>query len=82
MDHDEGETVDDYTRAIASILKTRQQETGPSYTQLAATTGLGRATIERALNGKREIKSSYLRLLCEALELDITAVLTEADKRA
>ncbi len=72
--------MDAYTLAIAAILKREQQRAGqPSYTQLAAITGLSRPTVERILNGRRDITLRYLRSLCEALGLDPAQVVDEAE---
>ena len=72
--------VDDYTLAIAAILKREQQKPGqPSYSQLAALTNMSRPTVERMLNGRRDINLRYLRELCAALGLDITQVVEEAE---
>lgn len=72
--------VDTYTLAIAAILKREQQRPGqPSYTQLAAITGMSRPTVERILNGRRDITIRYLRSLCEALGLDPAQVVEQAE---
>jgi transcriptional regulator with XRE-family HTH domain len=72
--------VDGYTLAIAAILKREQQKAGqPSYTQIAAQTSMSRPTVERVLNGRRDISLRYLRELCEALGLDPAHVLEEAE---
>ncbi|WP_308491069.1 helix-turn-helix domain-containing protein [Microbacterium terrisoli] len=72
--------VDDYTRAIAAILKDAQTRHGqPTYDELAEMTGLGRATVSRILTGKRDITMRYLRLMCLALGLDPAQVLTDAE---
>lgn len=72
--------VDDYTRAIAAILKDAQTRPGqPTYDELAEMTGLSRPTVSRTLTGKRNITMRYLRLLCIALGLDPAQVLTDAE---
>ena len=72
--------VDDFTLAIAKILKAAQQQPGqPSYTQIAEMTSLSRPTVERMLNGRRDINLRYLRELCVALGLDIADVIEEAE---
>lgn len=72
--------MDDYTLAIAKILKKRQQEAGqPSYTQIAERTSLSRPTVERMLNGRRDINLRYLRELCIVLGLDIADVVDQAE---
>lgn len=72
--------MDDYTLAIAKILKREQQKPGqPSYTQLAKLTSMSRPTVERILNGRRDITLRYLRELCEALGLDPAQVVEEAE---
>ncbi|MDF2578474.1 MAG: Cro/C1-type DNA-binding domain [Microbacterium sp.] len=72
--------MDDYTLAIARILKREQQRPGqPSYTKLAEITGLSRPTVERLLNGRRDITLRYLRALCEALGVDPAQVVDEAE---
>lgn len=74
------QAVDDYTLAIAKILKKRQQEAGqPSYTQIAERTSLSRPTVERMLNGRRDINLRYLRELCIVLGLDIADVVDQAE---
>lgn len=73
--------MDDYTRAVAAILKARQQEPGrPSYTEIAATTSMSRPTVERILNGRRDITTRYLREICAVLELDPADVLNAANE--
>jgi transcriptional regulator with XRE-family HTH domain len=73
--------MDDYTLAVAAILKKAQQQDGqPSYTQIAERTSLSRPTVERMLNGRRDINLRYLRELCEVLGLDIAEVVDEAEE--
>lgn len=72
--------VDDFTLAIAKILKDRQQQDGqPSYTQIAERTSLSRPTVERMLNGRRDISLRYLKELCDVLGLDIADVVDDAE---
>lgn len=72
--------MDEFTRAIASVLKARQEQPGqPSYTEIAGMTTLSRPTVERILNGKRPITTLYLRELCRVLQLDIATVIAEAE---
>lgn len=72
--------MDDYTLAVAAILKKAQQQPGqPSYTQIAERTSLSRPTVERMLNGRRDISLRYLRELCTALGLEIGDVVDEAE---
>lgn len=71
--------MDDYTLAVAAILKREQQRPGqPSYTQIAEQTSLSRPTVERMLNGRRDINLRYLRELCAVLGLDPGDVVDEA----
>lgn len=73
--------MDDYTLAVAAILKKAQQKKGqPSYTQIAERTSLSRPTVERMLNGRRDISLRYLRELCEVLGLDPAQVVDDAEK--
>lgn len=72
--------MDDYTLAIAAILKREQQKPDqPSYTQLAEITGMSRPTVDRMLNGQRDMTLRYLRALCSALGLDPAQVVDEAE---
>jgi cyanate lyase len=70
--------VDDYTRAVARILTDAKKRKGVSFDTLAADTGLGRATVVRLLAGERHINLMYLRLLCDALDIEARTVLDEA----
>lgn len=71
--------MDEYTRAVAAVLKREQQKPGkPSYTEIAESTTLSRPTVERILNGRRDITTRYLRELCAVLGLEPSDVLDEA----
>lgn len=72
--------VDDYTRSVARVLTEAKKTKGLSFDALASETGLGRATVVRLLAGERHINLMYLRLLCEALDLDARTVLDDALK--
>lgn len=72
--------MDEYTQAIAEILKREQQREGqPSYTKIAELTSLSRPTVERMLNGRRDINLRYLREICIVLGLDVSDVVDEAE---
>lgn len=71
--------MDAFTLEVARILKSAQENGGPSYTELAERTSMSRPTIERMLNGKREIKLVYLRELCRELGLNMADVLDDAE---
>lgn len=71
--------MDDLSIAVARILKDVQSESGPSYTKLAAASGLSRPTIERILNARRPANLNQLRRLCLALDLEITQVIDDAE---
>lgn len=76
-----GHDMDDFTKAIAAILKAKQQEDGqPSYTQIAARTTMSRPTVERILNGRRDITARYLREMCGVLGLDPAQVVDDAEQ--
>ena len=72
--------MDDYTLAIAAILKAAQHQEGqPTYTQIAERTSMSRPTVARILNGHRDITTRYLREMCAVLGLDPVQVLEEAE---
>ena len=79
MDNNGGR-VDDYTKKVAAILRREYERQGLSYAALADMTGLGRATVERIINGKRPVTTFYLNLLCPIFGTTPGAVMNEADK--
>lgn len=80
MAHDEGNAVDEFTARLSAIVKRVQQEPGkPSYSQLAKSTGLGRATVDRILNARRGYKMGDLRKICQALGINLADVVQEAE---
>ena len=75
--------MDDFTSAVAAILKEAQQKPGqPSYRKLAEVTSLSLPTVQRLLNGKRDLNVRYLRAFCIALGLNAGDVVAEANKTA
>lgn len=80
MDNESGKGVDGYTLKVAAILRRAYKEKGLSYTTLAEETGLGRATVERIINGKRPISTYYLHVLCPLLGTTPAAVMDEASR--
>lgn len=80
MDNAKGEPIDDYTRRIARILHDAQERSELSFRDLEEATGLSLSTVDRVLNGKRNITANYLKLICDALGLSPAAVLDEADE--
>jgi len=71
---------DKYSQAVASILRNHYEASGLSYSTLAERTGLGRATVERVINGKREATAYYLHQLCNEFGISPGSVLDAADK--
>lgn len=71
---------DNYSQAVAAVLRRHYQASGLSYSTLAERTGLGRATVERVINGKREATAFYLHQLCAVFGISPGSVLDEADK--
>lgn len=78
MDNNNGGN-DSYTKAVAVVLRHLYEESGKTYQELADKTGLSRPTIERVINGKREVNARYLNLLCPEFGTTPGAVLNEAD---
>ncbi|MEQ6899239.1 helix-turn-helix transcriptional regulator [Microbacterium sp. KR10-403] len=70
---------DELTLAVAKILKDKQSDAGPSYTEIAERTSLSRPTVERILNGRRDINMRYLHELCAVLGLDPAQVVADAE---
>lgn len=70
----------DYSQAVAAILRRHWEASGLSYTAIAEQTGLGRATVVRVINGEREATAYYLHKLCEVFGISPGSVLDEADK--
>lgn len=75
-----GSGIDDYTRKVAGILRREYENSGLSYNELAATTGISRITILRIMNARRPISAWYLHVLCDALGIRPGDVLNEADE--
>ena len=71
--------ADQYSKAVSAILRREYIARGLSYSALAERTGLGRATVERVINGKREATALYLYLLCNEFGISPGEVLSEAD---
>lgn len=71
---------DNYSLAVAAVLRRHYISSGLSYSTLAERTGLGRATVERVINGKREATAFYLHQLCAEFGISPGSVLDEADK--
>jgi plasmid maintenance system antidote protein VapI len=69
-----------YSQAVAAILRKQYEASGLSYTRISEMTGLGRATVERVINGKREATAYYLHKLCEVFGTSPGSILDEADK--
>lgn len=70
---------DKYSQAVAAILRRNYEESGLSFRAIADRTGLGIATVERVINGKREATAYYLHQLCEVFGTTPGSVLNEAD---
>jgi transcriptional regulator with XRE-family HTH domain len=70
---------DKYSQAVAAILRRDYEASGLSFRIIAERTGLGIATVERVINGKREATAYYLHKLCEVFGTSPGAVLDEAD---
>lgn len=79
MDNDPRDSA--YNKAVADVLRDRKDDMGISFDALAAQTGLPRSTVSRAIYGSRDIKIYALRRIARVLELSVTDVLDEADKR-
>jgi plasmid maintenance system antidote protein VapI len=73
-------TGDTYSQAVAALLRKQYEASGLSYTKISEMTGLGRATVERVINGKREATAYYLHKLCEVFGTSPGSILDEADK--
>jgi plasmid maintenance system antidote protein VapI len=73
-------TGDTYSQAVAALLRKQYEASGLSYTKISELTGLGRATVERVINGKREATAYYLHKLCEVFGTSPGSLLDEADK--
>jgi plasmid maintenance system antidote protein VapI len=73
-------TGDTYSQAVAALLRKQYEASGLSYTKISEMTGLGRATVERVINGKREATAYYLHKLCEVFGTSPGSLLDEADK--
>lgn len=74
------DNADTYSHAVAAVLRKHWEASGLTYTELAERTGLGRATVERVINGKREATAYYLHQLCAEFGISPGSVLDEADK--
>jgi plasmid maintenance system antidote protein VapI len=75
----DNEVSDSYSQAVAAILRRNWEASSLTYSAVAERTGLGRATVERVINGKREATAYYLHKLCEVFGTTPGAVLSEAD---
>lgn len=73
------EDVDDLTRAVARILKDAKNRSPYSLTSLGDASGLGRATVQRYLDGERSIRIPEFYALCRVLNLDPKTVLDDAE---
>lgn len=73
-------TGDTYSQAVAALLRKQYEASGLSYSKIADLTGLGRATVERVINGKREATAYYLHKLCDVFGVTPGSILDEADK--
>lgn len=76
---DNNVVVDEYTKKVASIIRRHQEASGISYRSLVDLTGLSLSTVERLLNGKRQITIAYLYALAPHLGFEPHEVLAEAD---
>lgn len=74
------DNTDNYSQAVAAVLRKHWEASNLSYSELALRTGLGRATVERVINGKREATAYYLHQLCAEFGVSPGSVLDEADK--
>lgn len=74
--------VDPLTREVARILTRAKVRAGLSFTELGLVSGLGRASVVRYLAGERSPQLDAFIPLCEALELDPSAVIAEAQRAA
>lgn len=72
--------MDDYTLAIAGILRKAAADSGLTYDQISERSGLSRPTVARVLTGQRDITTRYLRALCRVFDLNPSRVLDEADE--
>lgn len=69
-----------YNQAVADILRNRKEYMGITFDDLAAASGVPRATVARLLYGDRNIKIYALRRIAKVLELDVATVFDDADK--
>jgi transcriptional regulator with XRE-family HTH domain len=71
--------IDNYSKAVASLLRQHYEASGLSYSAISDATGLARSTVVRVINGEREATAYYLHKLCEVFGVTPGSVLDAAD---
>lgn len=71
---------DPFNTAVAAVLTRLAEDDNTGPTRLVKITGISRATIDRYLNGERDIKVAELRKIAAALHVDIAEILAEAER--
>jgi transcriptional regulator with XRE-family HTH domain len=72
---------DPFNTAVAAELKARVQQDVTGIVRLSKLTGIPRATLGRYLDGERDIRVAVLRKIADALNVEVSAILTEAERR-
>lgn len=75
------ESPDPFTRALAEAIRDAKDRTPHTVRSLKAETGLGQSTIQRYLDGEREIPVPALRKIAAALNTTAVALMDEAEER-
>lgn len=71
---------DIFNKAVAAELRAERARKGITLGQLVEETGIALSTVQRYLNGKRDIPISALTDLCRALGVSAGAIFDAAEK--
>lgn len=75
------EPADPFTRALAAALRAAKDRSPHTVRSLVTETGLGQSSVQRYLDGKREIPIPALRKLAAALGTTPAKLMDEAEER-
>lgn len=73
--------TDPFTRALADALRDAKERTPHTVRSLVVATGMGQSSVQRYLDGEREIPITKLRKLAAALDTTAGALMDDAEAR-
>jgi len=69
------------TKYVAEEFRAQKRRLNMSFQDLEKISGVGRTTVDRALQGETTLAFETFLLICRALDLDPTTLIREAESR-